>query len=52
MELNHQIRLCRPSPFLFGFRALSHDISNSDCYSQIIIIRQPFALASAQPRSL
>ena len=23
MELNHQIRLCRPFPFLFGFRALS-----------------------------
>jgi hypothetical protein len=22
MELNHQIRLCRPFPFLFGFRAL------------------------------
>jgi hypothetical protein len=21
MELNHQIRLCRPFPFLFGFRA-------------------------------
>jgi hypothetical protein len=25
MELNHQIRLCRPSPFLFGFRAISHN---------------------------
>ena len=23
MELNHQIRLCRPFPFLFGFRAMS-----------------------------
>ena len=22
MELNHQIRFCRPFPFLFGFRAL------------------------------
>jgi hypothetical protein len=22
MELNHQIRLCRPFPFLFGFRAI------------------------------
>jgi hypothetical protein len=22
MELNHQIRLCRPFPFRFGFRAL------------------------------
>ena len=25
MELNHQIRLCRPFPFLFGFRANSHN---------------------------
>ena len=23
MELNHHIRLCRPFPFRFGFRALS-----------------------------
>ncbi len=23
MELNHQIRFCRPFPFRFGFRALS-----------------------------
>jgi hypothetical protein len=22
MELNHQIRLCRPFPFPFGFRAI------------------------------
>jgi hypothetical protein len=22
MELNHQIRFCRPFPFLFGFRAI------------------------------
>jgi hypothetical protein len=22
MELNHQIRLCRPFPILFGFRAI------------------------------
>jgi hypothetical protein len=26
MELNHQIRLCRPFPFRFGFRALSHNV--------------------------
>jgi hypothetical protein len=26
MELNHQIRLCRPFPFLFGFRAMSKKI--------------------------
>jgi hypothetical protein len=26
MELNHQIRLCRPFPFRFGFRAVSHNI--------------------------
>ncbi len=26
MELNHQIRLCRPFPFLFGFRAISYNI--------------------------
>jgi hypothetical protein len=24
MELNHQIKLCRASPFLFGFRAIFH----------------------------
>jgi hypothetical protein len=28
MELNHQIRLCRPFPFRFGFRAISHNIGN------------------------
>jgi hypothetical protein len=27
MELNHQIRLCRPFPFRFGFRAISHNIA-------------------------
>jgi hypothetical protein len=26
MELNHQIRLCRPFPFRFGFRAISHNV--------------------------
>jgi hypothetical protein len=26
MELNHQIRLCRPFPFRFGFRAISDNI--------------------------
>jgi hypothetical protein len=26
MELNHQIKLCRPFPFRFGFRALSHNV--------------------------
>ena len=26
MELNHHIRLCRPFPFRFGFRALSHNV--------------------------
>jgi hypothetical protein len=26
MELNHQIRLCRPFPFLFGFRANRNDM--------------------------
>ena len=25
MELNHQIRLCRPFPFLFGFRAILNE---------------------------
>ena len=26
MELNHQIRFCRPFPFRFGFRAIFHNI--------------------------
>jgi hypothetical protein len=26
MELNHQIRLCRPFPFRFGFRAIFHNV--------------------------
>ena len=26
MELNHQIRLCRPFPFRFGFRAVFHNV--------------------------
>jgi hypothetical protein len=26
MELNHQVRRCRPFPFLFGFRAISHNV--------------------------
>jgi hypothetical protein len=30
MELNHQIRLCRPFPFLFGFRAILKTSGNSD----------------------
>ena len=28
MELNHQIRLCRPFPFLFGFRAIGFTSPN------------------------
>jgi hypothetical protein len=28
MELNHQTRLCRPFPFLFGFRAILKTIGN------------------------
>jgi arginine repressor len=27
MELNHQIRFCRPFPFLFGFRAVSNNVT-------------------------
>jgi hypothetical protein len=44
MELNHQIRLCRPFPFRFGFRAVSHNtgivtvmvkaLQNYDCSRQ------------------
>jgi hypothetical protein len=29
MELNHLVRLCRPFPFHFGFRAISHTMSAS-----------------------
>ncbi len=34
MELNHQIRFCRPFPFLFGFRAISYDIGNRTVFKQ------------------
>jgi hypothetical protein len=30
MELNHQIRLCKPFPFLFGFRAIFHTTSGDN----------------------
>jgi hypothetical protein len=46
MELNHQIRLCRPFPFRFGFRALSQR-RHSD-HSQASVTRN---LSRDSPRS-
>jgi hypothetical protein len=41
MGLNHQIRLCRPFPFLFGFRAISHNAdmvtkNEPGCYGALV----------------
>jgi hypothetical protein len=36
MELNHQIRLCRPFPFRFGFRAVVKTVPMRDQTLQIL----------------
>jgi hypothetical protein len=36
MELNHQIRLCRPFPFLFGFRAIFFHTTRGDRKEQSV----------------
>ncbi len=53
MELNHQIRLCRPFPFRFGFRAIFRTTS-SDSNEQSVSRSQclPIELANYQPATL
>jgi hypothetical protein len=36
MELNHQIRLCRPFPFRFGFRAISHNMGDCEVVNKLL----------------
>jgi hypothetical protein len=36
MELNHQIRLCRPVPLLFGFRAIFFHTTRGDHKEQSV----------------
>ena len=50
MELNHQIRLCRPFPFLFGFRAIFDNLSNK--YSNNLFNRALHSTRNnSEPRS-
>ncbi len=42
MELNHQIRFCRPFPFLFGFRAICEQCNRTGLLAKTLkVIREP-----------
>jgi hypothetical protein len=48
MELNHQIRFCRPFPFLFGFRANRNVIVK--CKLRVFTFYVIKILPSGEPR--
>jgi hypothetical protein len=49
MELNHQIRLCRPFPFLFGFRAIRNVRVKCKLWSGLLHQVSPARRASGKP---